>query len=69
VSIVDGERPAHPDRDRLSSLLDLPAIRTARQAQVYASVLVQICSSAGDRSLNRAAPAAVGATSRTCCHA
>jgi hypothetical protein len=40
VGIIDYERAVHADRNRLSSLLELPPIRTARKTQAYASMVI-----------------------------
>lgn len=42
VGIVDYERAIHADRDRLSSLLELPSIWTARKTQGYAPMIIEI---------------------------
>ena len=42
IGIVDYERAAHANRDRLPSSLELPSVRTARKAEAYASMIIQI---------------------------
>ena len=50
MGVVDDERTVHADRDRLASLLELPAVGAARKTQADASMVVQILGCAGNAS-------------------